>query len=445
MNYARPPQNIEAEQALLAACLQQPRQLYGVTHILPADFYGSNGHRLSENGEIWKAILKLSSESKPTDDPVVIMGQVSAGRVRAEYLAGLKDLEVVPAHASHYADLVRETAIRREMLTRARDMVNLVHKDETLENVLAEAERGVLSLRRGITGEVASLEDLVEDAWRGIINRKESGTDLMGLTTGLKDLDNLTYGFIPGDIFIIAGRPSMGKTALMLHSARAVAKTGKGVLIFSKDMAKNKLALRLLAQESGVDGDRLRKARLLSKDDLHAIKKTKADLSQWPIYIEDSRSSSVLEMVAQARELSTRVDLGLICLDYIQLCIGSKVYRGNKNQEITEISSTIKSAAGLDDLGCAWLVLSQLSRACEQRADKRPILSDLRESGSLEQDADIVVFIYRDVMYNPDTTQPNVADIIVSKHRDGPTGLVKTVTEMATGRFYDAVIKEMPF
>ena len=440
----RPPSNIEAEQALLACPLQHPASLHTVTHVKPEDFYSSNG-RLSENGEIWKAILALSSEGKPYDDPVVVMGEVTAGKVKAEYLAGLRDLEVVTANVTHYADLVRETAIRREMLTKANEMRNLAHKDEELEVILSEAERGVLSLRRGIASRAVALDDLVEDAWRGIVNRKETGSELMGLSTGLKDLDSLTHGFEKGDIFILAGRPSMGKTALMLHSAREVAKNGKAVLIFSKDMAKSKLALRLLAQESGVDGERLRKARLLTKDDIYAIKTAKAILSQWPIHIDDSRSSSVLEMVAQARELSTRVDLGLICLDYIQLCAGSKHYRGNRNQEITEISAMIKTAAGLDDLACAWLVLSQLSRACEQRSNKRPILSDLRESGSLEQDADVVVFIYREVMYNPNTTEPNIAELLVAKHREGPTGRVKAIMEISTGKFHDAIMRDVPF
>jgi replicative DNA helicase len=420
-----PPQNVEAEQSVLGGILIENEALNKVVEILtPEDFY-RDAHR-----RIFEALITLSERDEPADlitlsNELRKMNQLdSAGG--ASYLASLVDLVPTAANIEYYAKIVKEKAVLRKLISTSTDIVTRSYENlEDVEVLLDEAEQGIFQIsdsrarpsffpiREVIKGSFKTLERLYE--------KKELVT---GVPSGFKELDRLTAGFQPSDLIIVAGRPSMGKTAFCLNVAQhAAIEKGIPSAIFSLEMSKEQLGIRMLCSEASVEGSRLRTG-FLNESDWPRLTLAAGNLSDAPIYIDDTAAATALELRAKARRLRAEHDLGLIIIDYLQLMKGRAKVE-NRQQEISEISRSLKALA--KELTIPVIAVSQLSRKTEERMGNRPQLSDLRESGAIEQDADLILFIYRDEVYNRSEENPNkgVAEVIIGKQRNGPIGTIK--------------------
>lgn len=430
-----PPQNLEAEESVLGAMMIAPAAIDAVTEILePGDFYRES------HGRIYQAAVSLHMKNEPVDAITLTneldqLGELDrvGGRVRLHELARL-----VPASANarHYAEIVRENATLRGLIRAGGQIAQLGwdHEGEP-EELVSQAEQVVFDLtQHRDSSDLEHLASSLRDTHR--LMQEQAHSEITGLPTGLRLVDELTAGLQPGNLVIVAARPSMGKSALAIGIANHVAALGKPVGVFSLEMSRVEVNQRLLSHRTGISLHRLRKPRNLHQPDWAMISTIAAELADEPIYIDDSGSLRMSELRARARRLRSRQpDLALIVVDYLQLMVGEQRIE-NRVQEVSQISRGLKILAR--DLNVPVLALSQLNRALEQRTDKRPILSDLRESGSIEQDADVVMFIYRDEMYHAQTDEPGVAELIVGKHRNGPTGMVKVAWRKQTARFHDA-------
>src|SRR3954452_15490426 len=421
-----PPQNLEAEESVLGAMLLSPGAIGAVSEVLDAgDFYRES------HAKIYRAALALYAKGEPVDaitlvDELEERSELEAvgGRVRLHELAAL-----VPAtaNAAHYARIVRETASLRGLIRAGQQIATLgwERPGETQE-LVDRAEQIVFDLSQSrVTTEFSHIEDLLKDSFERITALYEAGEDVTGTPSGFKELDRLTSGFQPGNLVIVAARPSMGKSALGLCIAANLAlhlKDARPVALFTLEMSKSEVTQRLLCSEAKVESQRLRTGKL-SQDDWPRLVAAGDKLMKAPIYVDDTGSINIMEIRSKARRLKTKEpNLGLIVVDYLQL-MTSGTTAENRVQEVSQISRQLKVLAR--DLDVPILAMSQLSRAVEQRHDKRPTLSDLRESGSIEQDADLVMFVYRDEYYNEESDQQGLAEIILSKHRNGPTGVEK--------------------
>jgi replicative DNA helicase len=418
-----PPQHIEAEQCVLGAILLENDALLKALEILkPPNFY-RDAHR-----KIFDAILALFERSEPID--LLTVSEILRRRNQLEdiggstYLATL--LEAVPTAANirHHARMVRETAILRGLINAATEVIAECYEHtEDVEELLDRAERMIFEIsEQRVNAAFANLKDLLKDSIRYTEQLYERHELITGLPTGFRDFDQLTAGLQPSDLIIIAARPSMGKTAFALNIARNVGmrmrQPREAVAVFSLEMSKEQLALRMLCSEGRIDSSRLRRG-YLDKSEWGRLVNAANDLSDTPIFIDDSPGLSVLDLRAKSRRLQSEHGLSLIIIDYLQLLRG----RGrveSRQQEISEISRSLKALA--KELKVPVIALSQLSRAVEQRGDRKPQLADLRESGAIEQDADVIVFIYRDEMYDKETKDKGIAKLIVGKQRNGPTG-----------------------
>jgi len=420
--YGLPPQHIEAEESIISAILRDNNTLLDVIEILaPEDFYRT-AHQ-----KIYAAIIDLFDKTEPIDLVTLTNKLKEKGQLEEignpSYLVRLVDTVPLAVNAPHYAKIVHDKASLRRLIEKANAIVKRCFKEQgNADEVIDFAEEAIFEITENksqqafypiskiILGNIETLEE--NQGNRSLVT---------GVPTGFNQLDNLTSGFQNSDLIILAARPSMGKTALALNIARhAAVDANIPVAIFSLEMSKEQLSLRMLCSEARIDSSRLR-GGFFSMEDWHRLTDAAGILSESPIYIDDSASLTAMEIRAKARRLKMDKNIGLIVIDYLQLMQG-RASAERRDLEISEISRSLKALA--KELQLPVLALSQLNRMLEQRTDKRPRLSDLRESGALEQDADVVAFIYRDEVYNKEEDNPSrgTAEILLSKQRNGPTG-----------------------
>jgi replicative DNA helicase len=422
-----PPQNLDAEESVLGAMMLSPAAIAAVSDVLSPD--GREYYRES-HAKVYRAALSLYAKGEPVDaitlvDELDERGELEdvGGKVRIHELAAL-----VPAsaNAGHYAQIVKEAATLRGLIRVGGEIARLgwERPGETPE-LVDRAEQILFDLsQEKATSEFSHIETLLKESFERITHLYESGADVTGIPSGFRDLDRITSGFQEGNLVVIAARPSMGKSALGLGvAANLSVRKNVPVALFTLEMSKSEVTQRLMCSEAKVESQRLRTGKL-SADDWPRLTAACDKLAKAPMYVDDTGSITMMEIRSKARRLKSRhPDLGLIIVDYLQLMTSGTTVE-NRVQEVSQISRSLKVLAR--DLDVPIVALSQLSRAVEQRHDKRPILSDLRESGSIEQDADIVMFIYRDEYYNAEESdQQGLAEVIVAKHRNGPTDTVK--------------------
>jgi replicative DNA helicase len=408
-----PPQNLDAEESVLGAMMLSPGAIAVVSEILSSD--GAEFYRES-HAKIYRAALALYVKGEPVDAITL------ADEVRVQELAA-----TVPAtaNAGHYAQIVRETATLRGLIRAGGEIARLGwERPGEATELVDQAEQIVFDLsQQRARGEFSHIETLLKESFERITALYESGADVTGVPSGFRDLDRVTSGFQEGNLVIVAARPSMGKSALGLCMAANLAVRKEiPVALFTLEMSKSEVTQRLMCSEAKVESQRLRTGKLAA-DDWPRLTAACDKLAKAPIYVDDTGSITMMEIRSKARRLKGKhPDLGLIIVDYLQLMTSGTTVE-NRVQEVSQISRSLKVLAR--DLDVPIIALSQLSRAVEQRHDKRPILSDLRESGSLEQDADIVIFIYRDEYYEAESDQQGLAEVHVAKHRNGPTDTIK--------------------
>lgn len=417
-----PPQNLDAEQSTLGSMLLEKEAIYKGAEILrPDDFY-REAHRV-----IFEVVVHLANKGEPVDLITVSEELKQRGMLDkvggVAYLTQLVNFVPTAANVEHYANIVAEKSLLRSIISVATNIVKMGYEGtEEVDVILDRAEKEIfeISQKRSVKGFV-SLRSILVETFERIEKLYESKGGVTGLPTGYPDLDRMTAGLQPSDLIILAARPSMGKTTFALNLASYAAVEAKvPVVIFSLEMSKEQLALKLLCSEAGVDNQRIRTGTLRD-DDWPKLSHALGRLSDAMLFIDDTPGISALEIRAKTRRIKAEHGLGLIIIDYLQL-MQSRSKSENRQQEVSEISRSLKALAR--ELDVPVIALSQLSRAVEQRADKKPTLADLRESGSLEQDADIVGFLYREDYYNPETDRKNITELIIAKQRNGPVGTV---------------------
>jgi len=422
-----PPQNIDAEMSLIGAILIDTDAIVRVADSIDvSDFYEERHQR------IFEAVKKLYERHRPIDILTLSNQLKDDGFLDviggATYLSELTNYVPTAAHVEHYADIVADKALRRRLIKASQDITGIGYDEgKPVKEIIEEAETELFQVsQKHVKQDIESIESILASSFERLDELHKDGGKIRGIPTGYKDLDNIIAGWQKSDLVILAARPSMGKSVLALNFAHKVAtKSEMPVLIFSLEMSKDQLVDRMLAMESGVDAWNIRTGSL-SNDDWEKISTAMGTLAEAPIYIDDTAGITVSDLRTKARREQHQRQLGLIIVDYLQLMSGGSRFGGDGNrvQEISEISRGLKSIAR--ELNVPIIALSQLSRSVESRSPQIPQLSDLRESGSIEQDADMVMFIYRDEYYNPENTEkPNVADIMIRKHRNGPIGNVE--------------------
>ena len=410
------------------------------TVLKPGDFYRE------KNGWIFGAALALHERHGPIDfltvcDELERKGQLDEVGGPA-FLIGLINVVPTSSHIEHYATIVQRAAIRRRLIEAAGQIAALAYREEDdVDEVVDRAEQVVFAVSYSrLSRIVVPLRSEVSDYYDRVENLNKHKGQMIGLPTGFARLDEILGGMQRSDMLVLAARPSMGKTSLALNIAHTAAKKfGQRVLVFSLEMASEQVVERLTSAEAGIDSQRLRRGEI-ADDEWSRFITTTSNLSELAFFIDDTPAISVLEMRTKSRRLHAEVGLDLIVVDYLQLMRGEGKH-DNRQQEVSAISRGIKALAR--ELNIPILALSQLSRGVEARSDKRPILSDLRESGSIEQDADVVLFIYRDEVYNENTERRGLADILVAKHRHGPPGSVPLLFRGPTASFVEAEIRRI--
>jgi replicative DNA helicase len=419
-----PPQNLDAEMSLLGAVLIDEETLADISeHVKPHDFYDKR------HGLIYDAMMRLYEKHKPVDLLTLTEELKKKNDIEtiggSAYLTELTNYVPTAAHAEAYAELVQQKAIRRRLIKASAEISEMGFDEETsTEQLLEAAEAELFSVSdQSLKQDLVSIESILTDSFDRMEELHRNKGQLRGVRTGYRDLDNMTAGLQRSDLIILAARPAMGKTTLVTNLAYNVATIAKQpVLFFSLEMSKEQLVDRMLADASGVDSWNIRTGNL-SDDDFSKLSDAMGEMAEAPIFIDDTPGVSVLEMRTKARRAAHEQPLGLIIIDYLQLMQGSGRDNGNRVQEVSEISRGLKLLAR--ELNVPVIALSQLSRSVESRSPQIPMLSDLRESGSIEQDADIVMFIYREEYYNPDTDRKQITDLIIAKHRNGPVGKIE--------------------
>ena len=419
-----PPQNLEAESSVLGGILLENDAINLVLELLrPEDFYRES-HR-----KIFRAMIELTDRSEPAD--LITLSEFLKNRGELDavggsaYLAALADFVPTAANISYYARIVREKAILRSLISTATEIATRGYEEQgNVEEFLDTAEKVIFDIsEKKIKASFIAVGDMIKDTLKTVERLYERKEMVTGVPTGYEDLDKLTAGLQPSDLVIVAGRPSMGKTAFSLNIATNAAFTGVGVAVFSLEMAKEQLVLRMLCSEARVNNSKVRSGYLAERD-FPKLANAAGRLHEAPIYIDDTPAISVLELRAKARRLvrDRTKKVGLIVVDYLQLMRGMGA-ASNREQEISEISRSLKALA--KELTVPVIAISQLNRRVEDRGDRRPMMSDLRESGAIEQDADVIMFIYRDEVYNQNSEKKGIAEIIVAKQRNGPIDTVE--------------------
>jgi len=419
-----PPQNLESEQALLGSVMLKPDGLSDVLDIIAPESFYADKHRL-----IFQGMVELFSKSEPIDllslstklKEKGVLDRVGGG----SYLSELVNAVPSASNLPHYAHIVQKNSVMRELIDAARAIGELGYEEHLeLQDILDQAEKRIFSVTNAPVGhKFISIRQTLGDVWERIEKLSHHESELRGVPSGFPDLDSHLAGFQKSDLIILAARPSMGKTALALDIARqAATQSNIPVGVFSLEMSAQQLVDRMLAAEGRVDAWKIRTGKIQSDEDFSRIRDALDRLSKAPIFIDDKAMSTVMTMRSVARRLKSEHGLGLLIVDYLQLMAPSRHYE-SMVQQVTEISRSLKGLAR--ELDIPVIALSQLSRAVEQRQG-RPRLSDLRDSGSIEQDADVVMFIHReDKQQKSDSARPNIAEILIEKHRNGPTGKVE--------------------
>ncbi|WP_369823697.1 MULTISPECIES: replicative DNA helicase [Sporosarcina] len=418
-----PPHNNEAEQSVLGAIFLEPQALITASEILlPEDFY-----RVAHK-KIFETMLVLNDRGQPVD--LVTIAEELKVKNELEDVGGISYItelaNAVPTAANivYYANIVEEKALLRRLIRVATDIVEDGYtREDEVEALLGEAEKKMMEVsNRKNAGDFRHIKDVLVETYDNIELLHTRKGDVTGIPTGFRDLDQITAGFQRNDLIIVAARPSVGKTAFALNVAQNVAtKTDENVAIFSLEMGAEQLVMRMLCAEGNIDAQVLRTGNL-EADDWRKLTMAMGSLSNAGIFIDDSPGIRINEIRSKCRRLQQEHGLGMIMIDYLQLIMGSGRGSDNRQQEVSEISRSLKALAR--ELKIPVIALSQLSRGVEQRQDKRPMMSDLRESGSIEQDADIVSFLYREDYYDKETEMQNMIEIIIAKQRNGPTGTV---------------------
>lgn len=442
-----PPQNTEAEASLLGALLVDGDAIVKVADIVsPEDFYDQRHARIYEAAKLLYErhspidVLTLSDLLKNNGQFEMVGG--------AQYLSELTNFVPSAAHADKYAEIVSHKSMRRRLIKASQSITNLGYDEsQSLQDLIENAESTLFEVsQKHLKQDIATIENILSASFDRLDELHKNKGSVRGVPTGYKDLDNILAGLQPSDLIILAARPSMGKTALALNLAHNVAlKAKQPVLLFSLEMSKEQLVDRMLAAEAGVNAWNLRTGNLTDQD-FEKIGQAMGSLSEAEILIDDSPGITVSDMRTKARREAHKQPLGLIIVDYLQLMSGGSRFGGDGNrvQEISEISRGLKGIAR--ELKVPVLALSQLSRSVESRSPQIPQLADLRESGSIEQDADVVAFIYREDYYNPETDNKNVAKVLIKKHRNGPTGDVDLYFDREKQRFFSIDTKHsQPF
>ncbi|CAN5446426.1 replicative DNA helicase [soil metagenome] len=432
-----PPQNTEAEASLLGALLIDSDAIVKVADLVrPDDFYDERHSR------IYEAALQLYEKHSPIDVLTLSDQLKNTGMLDivggASYLTELTNFVPTAAHADRYADIISQKAMRRRLIKASQSITSLGYDEaQSLQELIENAETTLFEVsQQHVKQDISSIETILSASFDRLDELHKDKGKLRGVPTGYKDLDNVLAGLQPSDLIILAARPSMGKTALALNLAHNVAvQSEMPVLLFSLEMSKEQLVDRMLAAEAGVNAWNLRTGNLTDSD-FEKIGQAMGTLSEAQIYIDDSPGITVSDMRTKARREAHQRPLGLIIVDYLQLMSGGSRFGGDSNrvQEISEISRGLKGIAR--ELKVPVLALSQLSRSVESRSPQIPQLADLRESGSIEQDADVVAFIYREDYYNPETENKNIARILIKKHRNGPTDDVDLYFDREKQRFF---------
>ena len=430
-----PPQDLDAERSLLGAILMSEEKLADVTTIVrPKDFYDER------HQHIYNAMWSLYERRRPVD-LLTIKAELKAKKLTEKaggsaYLSELSGYVPTAAHATAYAEIVAAAAVRRRLISAAADINEQAYdQSHDINEIIGNAEKTLFDVsQENVKSEVYAISDLLSETFDRLEELNENKGALAGLKTGFPDLDRITAGLHRSDLVILAARPAMGKTALALNIAHNVAQiNNKAVLIFSLEMGREQLINRMLSDASGVNSFKLETGGFVD-DDFSKISEALSDLSQVPIFIDDTPGLTVMEMRTKAQRVAHEQELGLIVVDYLQLMSGnSKRAMDNRVQEISEISRGLKLIAR--ELNIPVIALSQLSRSVETRDPKIPMLSDLRESGSIEQDADIVMFLYREDYYDPETERQHITDLIIAKHRRGACGKVELYFDSERVRF----------
>lgn len=437
---ARPvPHNREAEEAVLGSVLVNSEVYYDVSHFLAAeDFF------LHRNRWIWEAFTGLQEQRLPIDILTVAEELERQGRLEDAgghaYLTGLINNVPSSVHAEAYGRMVEEAATRRRLLEAANQIARLAYQsDVLLEDIVNDSEKAVFGVsERRLTHQLQPLKQVLSEYYDRIDYLARHRDETVGVPTGFIDLDRLLGGMQPSDLLIIAGRPGQGKSGFCISAAKNAAQLHKKhVAVFSLEMSNEQLVQRLLAQETGINSQRLRLGDVRD-DEWPLFTQAVSVLGDAPIYLDDTPAITPLQLRTKCRRLHMELGLDLIVVDYLQLMTGDTRI-DNRVQEVSYISRNLKALAR--ELNVPVLAAAQLSRAVEQRADKRPVLSDLRESGSLEQDADVVLFIYRPDQYETDTLKQNIAEIMVAKHRNGPVGSVELVFRKSLAKFENAATR----
>ena len=431
-----PPQNTDAEASLLGAVLIDADAIVKIADIVrPDDFYEERNKR------IYEAIINLYEKHSPID--VLTLSDQLKGNGFLDmigggsYLTELTNFVPTATHVEQYADIVSQKSLRRRLIKASQDIVGMGYDEgRSLQELVEEAESKLFEVsQRHVKQDITSIETILSESFDRLDELHKDKGKIRGVPTGFKDMDNILAGLQRSDLFILAARPSMGKTALSLNLAHNIAvKSKEAVLIFSLEMSKEQLVDRMLSMESGVDAWALRTGNLTDTD-FEKIGHAMGTLSEAQIYIDDTPGITVSELRTKARREAHLHPIGLIIVDYLQLMSGGSRFAGDGNrvQEISEISRGLKGVAR--ELNVPLIALSQLSRSVESRHPQIPQLADLRESGSIEQDADVVAFIYREEYYNPETDRKNLTDIFIKKHRNGPTGAVELYFDREKQRF----------
>jgi replicative DNA helicase len=418
-----PPQNIEAEQAVIGAIFLEPSALTVASEILiPEDFYRASHQK------IFNVMLDLNDQGKAVD-LVTVTEELAAAKLIEDiggvsYLSDLSGSVPTAANIEYYARIVEEKSLLRRLIRTATNIASDGYsREDEVEALLSEAEKNIMEVaQRKNAGAFHNIKDVLVRTYDNIEEMHNRVGDITGISTGFAELDRMTAGFQRNDLIIVGARPSVGKTAFALNIAANVAtKTGENVAIFSLEMGAEQLVMRMLCSEGNIDAQRLRTGSL-TDEDWGKLTMAMGSLSNSGIFIDDTPGVRISDIRSKCRRLQQEHGLGMILIDYLQLILGSGRSGENRQQEVSEISRSLKQLAR--ELKVPVIALSQLSRGVEQRQDKRPMMSDIRESGSIEQDADIVAFLYRDDYYDKESENKNIIEIIIAKQRNGPTGTV---------------------
>lgn len=439
------PQNLEAEMSILGACFLSSYALDKVCEEVTSDMFFSEANKI-----IFDAIFSLHQNKEPLDTTMLVNEIEKKTSINSigglEYLSEVIDSVITAANIDYYIDIVREKALRRKLIEVSTSITTSAFDEETETNdIIDNAEKKIFTVTKARkAGEFKNIIDVMKSTEERLESLAKNDKDITGIATGFYDFDKLTSGLHENELIIVAARPAMGKTAFAVNLAvNAAINSKKNVALFNLEMSAEQLAMRMISAQGGIDQNKLKTGRL-EHNDWKKVNEAISELSDTNLFIEDASGITVSEIRAKCRRLATQgPGLGLVVIDYLQLIDGSAKYAGNRQQEVSEISRSLKTMAM--ELKVPVIALAQLSRSVELRENKRPIMSDLRESGSIEQDADIVAFLYRDDYYNKsaaEQTNISVTELIVGKHRNGNTGTIELLFERNMSNFRNYIKKE---